>query len=96
MTPEKVRKVIRRHGKTLRCVAEGMGIKPQSLNSRLNSESVTTETLESIANVLGISPAEFYEEDIYIKMREENERLRKLVQEQMATIQVLMNGQKVE
>lgn len=95
MTPEKVRKVIRRHGKTLRFVAEGMGIKPQSLNSRLKAESLTTDTIESIANVLGISPAEFYEEDIYLKMREENERLRKLVQEQMRTITTLI-GQKGE
>lgn len=94
MTPEKVRKVIRRHGKTLRFVAEGMGIKPQSLNSRLKAESLTTDTIESIANVLGISPAEFYEEDIYLKMREENERLRELVAEQMRTIQSLI-GQKV-
>lgn len=94
MTPEKVRKVIRRHGKTLRYVAEGMGIKPQSLNSRLKAESLTTDTIESIANVLGISPAEFYEDDIYLKMREENERLRELVAEQMRTIQSLI-GQKV-
>jgi transcriptional regulator with XRE-family HTH domain len=94
MTPEKVRKVVRRHGKTLRFVAEGMGIKPQSLNSRLKAESLTTDTIESIANVLGISPAEFYEDDIYLKMREENERLRELVAEQMRTIQSLI-GQKV-
>jgi hypothetical protein len=45
---------------------------------------------ERIAEALGISPAEFYES----QLREENERLRKLVQEQMRTIEVLMNSQK--
>lgn len=91
MTPERIKKVIRRHHKTQREVASAMGISPQALSERFSATHVTTETLEGIANALGISPAEFYEEDIYTQMRMENDRLRKLVAEQMATIQTLLN-----
>lgn len=96
MTPETIKKVIRRNGKTQRYVAEHMGITPQSLYERLQASSISTNTLEDIADALGISPAEFYEEDIYAQMREENERLRKLVEAQMKTISTLLNGRKVE
>lgn len=87
MTHEEIKKTIARSGKTQREVAKAMGISPQTLNTRLSAKSISVDTLERIAEALGISPAEFYDNQI----REENERLRKLVQEQMRTIQVLMN-----
>lgn len=87
MTHEEIKKTIARSGKTQREVAKAMGISPQTLNTRLSAKSISVDTLERIAEALGISPAEFYDAQI----REENERLRKLVQEQMRTIQVLMN-----
>lgn len=87
MTHEEIKKTIARSGKTKREIAKAMGISPQTLNSRLSAKSISVDTLERIAEALGISPAEFYEN----QLREENERLRKLVQEQMRTIQVLMN-----
>jgi transcriptional regulator with XRE-family HTH domain len=87
MTHEEIKKTIARSGKTKREVAKVMGISPQTLNTRLSAKSISVDTLERIAEALGISPAEFYEN----QLREENERLRKLVQEQMRTIQVLMN-----
>lgn len=87
MTHEEIKKTIARSGKTKREVAKAMGISPQTLNTRLSAKSISVDTLERIAEALGISPAEFYEN----QLREENERLRKLVQEQMRTIQVLMN-----
>lgn len=87
MIHEEIKKTIARSGKTKREVAKAMGISPQTLNTRLSAKSISVDTLERIAEALGISPAEFYEN----QLREENERLRKLVQEQMRTIQVLMN-----
>ena len=87
MTHEEIQKTIARSGKTKREVAKAMGVSPQTLNTRLSAKSISVDTLERIAEALGISPAEFYEN----QLREENERLRKLVQEQMRTIQVLMN-----
>lgn len=87
MTHEEIKKTIARSGKTKREVAKAMGISPQTLNTRLSAKSISVDTLERIAEALGISPAEFYEN----QLREENERLRKLVQEQMRTIQVLLN-----
>lgn len=90
MTQEEIKKTIARSGKTQSEVAEAMGISKQSLNCRLSRAKISVDTIERIAEALGISPAEFYES----QLREENERLRKLVQEQMRTIQVLMNGQK--
>ena len=87
MTHEEIKKTIARSGKTQREVAKAMGISPQTLNTRLSAKSISVDTLERIAEALGISPAEFYD----VQIREENERLRKLVQEQMRTIQVLMN-----
>lgn len=92
MTPHDIKKTIARSGKTQSEVAEAMGISKQSLNCRLSRSKISVDTIERIAQALGISPAEFYES----QLREENERLRKLVQEQMRTIQVLMNGQKGE
>lgn len=92
MTHEQIKKTIARSGKTQSEVAEAMGISKQSLNCRLSRSKISVDTIERIAQALGISPAEFYES----QLREENERLRKLVQEQMRTIQVLMNGQKGE
>jgi transcriptional regulator with XRE-family HTH domain len=92
MTHEEIKKTIARSGKTQSEVAEAMGISKQSLNCRLSRSKISVDTIERIAEALGISPAEFYES----QLREENERLRKLVQEQMRTIQVLMNGQKEE
>ena len=92
MTHEEIKKTIARRGKTQSEVAEAMGISKQSLNCRLSRSKISVDTIERIAQALGISPAEFYES----QLREENERLRKLVQEQMRTIQVLMNGQKGE
>jgi transcriptional regulator with XRE-family HTH domain len=92
MTHEEIKKTIARSGKTQSEVAEAMGISKQSLNCRLSRSKISVDTIERIAQALGISPAEFYES----QLREENERLRKLVQEQMRTIQVLMNGQKGE
>lgn len=92
MTQEEIKKTIARSGKTQSEVAEAMGISKQSLNCRLSRSKISVDTIERIAQALGISPAEFYES----QLREENERLRKLVQEQMRTIQVLMNGQKGE
>lgn len=92
MTHEEIKKTIARSGKTQSEVAEAMGISKQSLNCRLSRSKISVDTIERIAEALGISPAEFYES----QLREENERLRKLVQEQMRTIQVLMNGQKGE
>lgn len=90
MTPHDIKKTIARSGKTQSEVAEAMGISKQSLNCRLSRSKISVDTIERIAQALGISPAEFYES----QLRDENERLRKLVQEQMRTIQVLMNGQK--
>jgi transcriptional regulator with XRE-family HTH domain len=90
MIHEQIKKTIARSGKTQSEVAEAMGISKQSLNCRLSRSKISVDTIERIAEALGISPAEFYES----QLREENERLRKLVQEQMRTIQVLMNGQK--
>lgn len=92
MTHEQIKKTIARSGKTQSEVAEAMGISKQSLNCRLSRSKISVDTIERIAQALGISPAEFYES----QLREENERLRKLVQEQMRTIQVLMNSQKGE
>lgn len=92
MIHEQIKKAIARSGKTQSEVAEAMGISKQSLNCRLSRSKISVDTIERIAEALGISPAEFYES----QLREENERLRKLVQEQMRTIQVLMNGQKGE
>lgn len=92
MTQEEIKKTIARSGKTQSEVAEAMGISKQSLNCRLSRSKISVDTIERIAEALGISPAEFYES----QLREENERLRKLVQEQMRTIQVLMNGRKGE
>jgi transcriptional regulator with XRE-family HTH domain len=92
MTHEEIKKTIARSGKTQSEVAEAMGISKQSLNCRLSRSKISVDTIERIAQALGISPAEFYES----QLREENERLRKLVQEQMRTIEVLMNGQKGE
>ena len=92
MTHEEIKKTIARSGKTQSEVAEAMGISKQSLNCRLSRSNISVDTIERIAEALGISPAEFFE----CQLREENERLRKLVQEQMRTIQVLMNGQKRE
>ena len=90
MTQEEIKKTIARSGKTQSEVAEAMGISKQSLNCRLSRSKISVDTIERIAEALGISPAEFYES----QLSEENERLRKLVQEQMRTIQVLMNGKK--
>jgi transcriptional regulator with XRE-family HTH domain len=90
MTHEEIKKTIARSGKTQSEVAEAMGISKQSLNCRLSRSKISVDTIERIAQALGISPAEFYES----QLREENERLRKLVQEQMRTIEVLMNSQK--
>jgi transcriptional regulator with XRE-family HTH domain len=90
MTHEEIKKTIARSGKTQSEVAEAMGISKQSLNCRLSRSKISVDTIERIAEALGISPAEFYES----QLREENERLRKLVQEQMRTIEVLMNSQK--
>ncbi|MBO5018159.1 MAG: helix-turn-helix transcriptional regulator [Alistipes sp.] len=87
MTAEQIRKVIARSGKSQREVARTLGISPQTLQTRLTAKSISADTIERIAAALGISPAEFYETEL----REENERLRKLVQEQMATIQALLN-----
>lgn len=92
MTHEEIKKTIARSGKTQSEVAEAMGISKQSLSCRLSRSNISVDTIERIAQALGISPAEFFES----QLREENERLRKLVQEQMRTIQVLMNGQKGE
>lgn len=87
MIHEEIKKTIARSGKTQSEVAEAMGISKQSLNCRLSRSKISVDTIERIAEALGISPAEFYES----QLREENKRLRKLVQEQMRTIQVLMN-----
>lgn len=92
MTHEEIKKTIARSGKTQREVAKAMGISPQALTTRLTASSISVDTIERIADALGISPAEFFNS----RLREENERLRMLVQEQMRTIAILMNGQKVD
>lgn len=92
MTHEEIKKIIARSGKTQREVAKAMGISPQALTTRLTASSISVDTIERIADALGISPAEFFNS----RLREENERLRMLVQEQMRTIAILMNGQKVD
>ena len=94
MTAEQIKKVIRRCGMTQREVAQIIGITPQTLYERIERKNISTSTLESIAKALQISPAEFYEEEIETKIREENERLRKLVAEQMETIKVLLMKEK--
>lgn len=94
MTAEQIKKVIRRCGMTQREVAQKIGITPQTLYERIERKNISTSTLESIAKALKISPAEFYEEEMATKIREENERLRKLVAEQMETIKVLLTKEK--
>lgn len=90
MTPQQIKKIISKHHKTQREIAEKMGMTPQTLQERINAGSISADTIERIAHAIGISPAEFYDEDIYTSLREENARLRMLVQEQMKTIKALM------
>lgn len=87
MTTEIIKKTLKRHHITQAEVARRMGITPQSLHERIYVSSIACETIERIAEAIGISPSEFYE----ARYAEENERLRRLVAEQMRTIEILMN-----
>lgn len=76
---------------TQREVASRIGITPQALYERISAVNITCETIEKIAEAIGISPAVFYGE----QERQEVYLLRELLAEKERTIQILI-GQKGE
>lgn len=91
MTAETIKAVIKAHKMTQREVAARLGITPQALYERISAANITCETIEKIAEAIGISPAVFYGEE----ERQEVYLLRELLAEKERTIQILI-GQKGE
>lgn len=55
-----IKRTIKSRGFTLVQVAEALGITKGALSQSLSRQSVTTNTLEKIANVIGCKPVDFY------------------------------------
>lgn len=94
MTGKHLQEIIERYRFTQREIAEKMGIKPQTLYERLKANNITTGTLESVAKVIGVSPALFYLDNADLPERDtlltENNYLKELLKEKERTIQLLM------
>lgn len=79
-----IKRTIKSHGFTLVQVAEALGITKGALSQSLSRQSVTTNTLEKIANVIGCKPVDFYlesetdesEKDMYIICPHCGERIK--------------------
>lgn len=54
---------IKKRGFTLRSVAEKFGVTEQSMGRMMKSDDVSTHLLEVTAEVMGISPADFYRKE---------------------------------
>jgi transcriptional regulator with XRE-family HTH domain len=86
MKGEYLKHEILRRGFTLKSIADVMGITNQSFGNRLGSDNISTETLEAVAQAMGVSISELYgdtlpadnEDSILESKRRERELLRSL------------------
>ena len=60
MTGEQLKHEIKKRGYTLKSVAARLGTTPQNLGGRLQSDDVASSLMETAAEVMGISVADFY------------------------------------
>ena len=60
MTGEQLKHEIKKRGYTLKSVAAKLGTTPQNLGGRLQSDDVASSLMETAAEVMGISVADFY------------------------------------
>ena len=63
MEGERLKYEITRRGFTLKSVADALGMSDQALGSRLRAKAVTSDTLEMVADVMGIGVGELYESE---------------------------------
>lgn len=60
---QRIRTIAREKNITMRRLAQELGITPQGLNSIILNNSTTLEKLDKIAEVLCVSPGEFFDYD---------------------------------
>ena len=100
---EAIKALLREHNISQRQVAERMGIKPQTLVSRLKAQELSLSTLQGIADAIDMELAELcaiitkaptrqMEEIEYL--RRENELLKALLEEKERFIEMLVTTKK--
>ena len=60
MTGAQLKSEIKRRGYTIKSVAQHMGTSAQNLGNKLVGDDVASGLIEAAAEVMGISPADFY------------------------------------
>lgn len=93
MTTEQIKAIIKSSGLTQREVAKRIGISYQALHSRLSAETISSTTIQDIAEALDIPISTFYNEDVSARLQKlmvENEMLKKIVEEKERTIKILL------
>lgn len=99
MTGKQLKDKIKQKGVKFTTLAEMLGVVPQQVQQYFNTQNVSTEVLERIADVIGESVSFFYNEYPILsmedcarvaKLEQEIVYLRQLLNEKERTIQILM------
>ena len=60
MKGETIKEIMRKNGVTLDMVASRLGTKKQNISSALMNEDIRTGLMETVAEIMGTTPASFY------------------------------------
>lgn len=100
MTAEYIKTFIKSNGFSMAEIAKRAGITRQALFYRLSRERISIDTLDMIADAMGVSTAAFFSEDAYrrevmiAQYKQEVEHLEKLLQEKERLIRMLLEKHK--